>query len=287
MTDIRADILSRLDALEDLPTLPGIVLELERVLHGDTSDAAEVVLIIEEDPSIAAAVLRVANSVAHYSSASGTITSLRDAVVRIGLNEVSRLASAVALIHVFGESSRQLDHKKFWHHSFMVASGARRMCLMSDQLRLVAEDEAYISGLLHDIGLLILDQFFPELYDRVAAVVQATGAEWAEKETEVLGVGHGELGGRLLELWDLPDTVVQAVTWHHCPESAPEASTRLSQALRVEEFLSAYIDEDKAFEQLTGTDIEGPAGELALSDEDCVQVLDQMRNSTPVFLGIL
>jgi HD-like signal output (HDOD) protein len=105
MDAFRDELIAKLSMLEDLPTLPSIILELERLLHSDSVCMDTIAAVIEEDPAIAASVLRVANSPVYYTSMSGRIVSLRDAIVHLGLREVQRLVSAsgkVATGHNYG-----------------------------------------------------------------------------------------------------------------------------------------------------------------------------------------
>lgn len=285
MDSFQDELTAKLSMIEDLPTLPAIIMELERMLHSDTVSAEEVGIVIEEDPAIAANVLRVANSAMFYSSVSGTIVSIRDAIVRLGFQEVHQIVSAAAFIRAFGKLARRVDPQHFWRQSLATAVAARAMARAATQSASLFEEDAYIAGLLHDVGLLLLDQCFAERYDQVEAAAGSGNVSWADTEREVLGLDHGEIGGFLLENWNLPETVVQAVTWHNQPDRAvPDAQTT-ADAVRVAELLADLLEAAEVSEEEM-QDLVGQAiwAKLGITEAGVAGVLEETRSqSNPVF----
>lgn len=284
MAVFRDELTAKLSMLEDLPTLPSIIFELERLLHNDTVGMAEIALVIEEDPAIAASVLRVANSVVYYSSMSGRIVSLRDAIVRLGLREVQRLVSAAAVIRAFGKLGRHLNAGRFWRHGLRAAVAAR-VIVRSATAGYLDEDEAYMAGLLRDIGLLILDQYFPDAYDRIETLIASQNQAAVEAERAVLGIDHGAIGGILLEQWNLPEVLVEAVTWHNQPDQAKEDAQLLADVVRVSEIVTEVLEAGDDCEDLLQTlQTEALWGQLGISPDGVASLLEDTKGqSTPVF----
>jgi len=250
MGTFRDELKAKLATVEDLPTLPSIILELERLLHSESTGVAEVAVVIEEDPGIAGGVLRVANSVMFYSSLSGTIVSVRDAIVRLGFKEVRQIVSTAALIRTFKTIGRHLNPQRFWRRSLRTAVAARAIARTASSSGFYFEDEAYMAGLLHDLGLLVLDQYFPDVYERLHVALGAGDAGNADVERDELGIDHGEIGGRLLERWDIPQLLVESVMWHNQPDRAAPEARILSETIRTAEAITEIVEAGGASEEL-------------------------------------
>jgi HD-like signal output (HDOD) protein len=285
MNSFQEELAAKVSVIEDLPTLPAIIMELERMLHNDSVSAAEVGVVIEEDPAIAASVLRVANSVMFYSSASGTIVSIRDAIVRLGFREVHRVVSAAAFIRAFGKMARRVDPQHFWKRSLTTAVAGRVIANATTQSVSFFEDDAYVAGLLHDIGLLLLDQYFAEAYDRVEAAMGSRDASWADTEREVLGLDHGQIGGFVLENWNLPETIVQAVTWHNQPANAKSDTQITAEGIQVAELVAELLDAEEVSEEHLQSLHGHPFwAKLGIDEAGVGKVLEETRSqSNPVF----
>ena len=157
------------------------------------------------------------------------MTNIGAAVGRLGMGHVRSLCLAVGVVRAFGESSQRLDHKRYWQHSAAVGMVAERLAGESKRYAQVDGAEAYTAGLLHDVGLLVMDQFFPEEF---AGIQEETDREHAPRwrvELGRLGQDHGAIGARVLERWQLPDVVRLAVDGHHLPDQAPGEAAALAQ----------------------------------------------------------
>jgi len=221
-----------LDNIGDLPTLPTIVTALERALRSDETNAADVASIIAEDPSMTANVLRVANS-AYYAALAGSISSVAGAVARLGFSEIRNLCTTIAVVRTFGKMGRQLNHRMFWKHSIVAAIATRVIGHYCHPAAPFSEDEAWVAGLLHDVGSLVLDQYFPDAFQKVRAAAEEQNRPYAEAEDKILKIDHGEVGGTLLSRWDLPHPIVTAVSFHHQPTRAEADDRPLVQAVHL------------------------------------------------------
>lgn len=221
MSSLMAGLQELFKSDSQLPTLPHIVFELHAALENPNVSAGELVRLIEQDPSLSARTLRTANSA--FFARGVEVGSIEAAVGRLGLNQIRSMCLVLAVVKAFGTGKDDhLDHRRFWEHSAAVGLTAERLAREIAIPRHVNGTDIYIAGLLHDVGHLILDQFFPEEFGGVAtAVADELRPSW-QVEEERLGMDHGEVGGLLLARWSLPAAVTEAVTHHHHPDKAAE-----------------------------------------------------------------
>ncbi len=210
--------------INNLPTLPEIVLRIQELIMSEEGNATLLARIIEQDPSLTAKILKVANS-SFYCGTNGKVSSINLAITRIGFNEIGHIALAVNLIRQFSHKSNVLDYKKFWKHALTSACLCRKMAESDTKGRFSVSDQhtLFLAGLLHDIGILLYDQFFHKEFERIIehAVRKEIPFLVAEQET-VPAEMHGILGSSLLDLWKIDRTIVAAVHFHHAPDKASE-----------------------------------------------------------------
>lgn len=208
---LRSLILKKLNSLEDIPAQLDNALELERLLLDYKTSAEQLVELIRLDPALTAKVFKVVGSAG--MAGVKQITDLRSVIIRLGFDEIRRIILAVAVLNSF--TPRFVNYKVFWLHSLTVA-------FLTEKLHTLAKTEsgnpaAYTCGLLHDIGIIVLDQTFPELYRRVFMLAGDKQCELHALEKEILGIDHAEVGALLMERWGLPKQVVEVLRWHHQP----------------------------------------------------------------------
>lgn len=206
---------AKLSRVKDLPTLPPVVFKIKEAVSDEDSSVDSIAEIIAGDQSLSSSILRVANSV-YYSSAGKSVGSISEAIVRLGMDGVRELCTTIAIIKEFKKICRHIDFRQFWRHSIATAHAAG-IILEYSAISEYEKDQAYTAGLIHDVGLLILTSFFMgtavEVWKRAAEKEIA----FYVAEKEELRIHHGEICGYLLEKWNIPSTVVSAVTNHHGP----------------------------------------------------------------------
>jgi HD-like signal output (HDOD) protein len=207
-----------------LPTLPVIVFELHAVLDREDATSIDVARVIERDPALTARLLRAANSAA-FSRGGDRISTVAAAVQRIGVGQVRTLCLVLAVVQAFGKGEG-LSHDALWEHSAAVGAVARRLWTRAAGTGAGLED-LYVAGLLHDVGLLVIDQFFPADFAAVQTARREMDLPLWQQEEDSLGMDHGDVGGLLLGSWGLPPLIVDAVTYHHREDEAPPASARV------------------------------------------------------------
>ncbi|MGW8322010.1 MAG: HDOD domain-containing protein, partial [Thermodesulfobacteriota bacterium] len=196
-----------LEAIDSLPTLPAIASEaIQRALSPDTSmeDLAEV---IELDPPLTAMVLKVAN--APYQDRSCSITSLKTALSKLGHAVVRGIALSCPALELF--SDQQVDHGMdlggLWIHSIETAVRARELACRTTPP--VDPEEAFVSGLLHDVGKVFLSSLMKDKYGRVVSRAGQERIPLYRVERELIGSDHADVGRRLLEHFQLVDAALR------------------------------------------------------------------------------
>ncbi|MBN1127792.1 MAG: HDOD domain-containing protein [Chitinispirillaceae bacterium] len=231
-------VLQNLFKINEIPSLPTIVVQIRKVIESGSSDARELAGIIEHDPALAAKVLHTVNS-AFFSPGKGRISSIQNAVVRLGFNTVERIALAIGLIKMFPQGSDALNHIMFWRHCVSAAYLAQEITRNATHPAAAkAGDLPFTCGLLHDLGIILYDQYLHEQFLEIVYHGRMRGIPFHLAEAEIAGnETHGFIGGALLELWKLESSVVSAVRFHHAPQKAPEAHRFISSVIHLTEYI--------------------------------------------------
>jgi putative nucleotidyltransferase with HDIG domain len=231
--------LDRIHACVDaLPALPQAVREVMQALQRDDVSVERSVHLIEQDQSLAARTLRVANSA--FYGMSGRVGRIGDAVTLLGLRAVSGVLLAVSFSQGL-ETSRcaGFHFRGYWRHSMATALAAR---LLAPRLRL-DPDEGFVAGLLHDIGKLVLAAHFPAEGAQAMALARSADVSDIEAERATLGLTHAEIGAVLVRHWRFPAGVVQAVEYHHQPAVVSDPAARsLAELIEVANAVAHALD---------------------------------------------
>ncbi len=204
---------SRIAFSKNLPTLPQILLNLIDVCNRDDSTIDEMSQIINTDPSLSANVMRLINSA--YYSLPNRVTTTGQAIVLLGTDAIKNIAISSSVYQVFDgvKGDSVFKRKLFWWHSLMCATLAR---LIAGKSNYSSPDEAFLSGLLHDIGKLALLVNFPEEYPGILRSSSNRTDLLLEGEKR-LGGTHCEVGSWMLDQWKMKSFIADAVLYHHEP----------------------------------------------------------------------
>lgn len=209
----KEDFIRTLDQINELPTLPNIYVRLNKLLRSTNSNIVQVSRIIETDQAISTKLLRLVNS--SFFGFSRKITQIQRAVVLLGFNAVRNAVLSISVFQSFkGNSPTGFDRRDFWKHSIITGISAK---LIAQELHLECEEDAFSAGIIHDLGKLVLDQFFPVEFSRVLAWCAKEKCSIRDGEHQVLGTDHAEIGEYLTERWNLPYLLVEATALHHTP----------------------------------------------------------------------
>jgi putative nucleotidyltransferase with HDIG domain len=209
-------ILRKLDRIEEIPTLPTIVFELNKYLKDPDTSLKTVCETIEKDQAVALKILKLVNS-AFYGFKT-KISDLRNAIVLLGYNAVRNAIVSLSIINSFSKRVALVDFdiSQFWKHSLAVAVTSKNIAQLSKK---ESPDNCFVGGLLHDIGKVILAQYFPDLFEKVWTTLQGTlqneNLSFYEAEQKKLSIDHTKIGAHLASKCQLPEGLLEAIRWHH------------------------------------------------------------------------
>ena len=196
----------------ELSSPPEILVKINEVLGNPESSFEEIGQIIQADTSLSAQLMKIVNS--SLFNFPSPIDTISHAVSIIGLQPLKDLALSTCILTSFSGNSKDQadDMRSFWSHSLGCAIAARVIAI---HCRESNPERFYLAGILHDIGRLILLTNYPKLAEKVMAHYEKSGKPLTEAEQDVLGFTHSDLGTALVELWNLPPFLKEAIESHH------------------------------------------------------------------------
>lgn len=237
--------------IQNLPTLPKVVERVIKLVEDKETSSALLGQTISTDSALTSKILKAANSA--YYGLPRKISTISQAAVVLGFNTIKNLVLTASVFSAFGRKSipGRFNRNEFWLHSL----GCATICkILSKETRIGLPEEAFFAGLLHDIGVIMLDQFFPEDLYKIIENMNANNISIQDATKESLGVDHNVLGTWLCDRWNFPDHLVESVAFYPNPLQARNnrslvALVHLANAIaRQEEFgrscdvLDAKID---------------------------------------------
>ncbi len=199
-----------LNHIGKLLAFPATVASILRVTQNEKSGARELAQIIQSDPSVATEVLKVANSVFFARRSNSRIVDLKEAVVRIGFIQTKNTAMSLSVFQIMKDRNYEtgFNHIDFWFHCLGVAVISERLAKHSG---LVPLDEGFIAGLLHDMGKLLLNEFFNDIFLSIIEKTTSEGVPFNICHEQILGFNQNELLLQLFEQWNFPESIIQNV----------------------------------------------------------------------------
>lgn len=219
--DRAKEIFETLDKVQNLPTLPIVIEKLRAAIRDPSSDANRIARIIEDDPSMMARILKVVNSVLYGGRE--PIHSLQLAVARMGLSAINNIAMSTAIFSTFGKKGQtDFNREDFWRHSISTGIAVNVLYdrCKSTLTKRYGKDLLHLVGLIHDIGKIIFEQFFHADFLKAVRLSADKSIPLIQAENEVVGAEHTQIGAWLGMRWNLSQELLQAVRWHHEPDSA-------------------------------------------------------------------
>src|SRR3954468_8300188 len=218
-----------LQQLEELPTLPAVAVKVLEATGDEASSAKDVVSLISSDVALTSRILKLVHRA--DVGVRGEVNSIDRAVILLGFDAVRSAVLAVSVFATFSQTpgERKTQHfsvEEFWKHSVAVACCAE---LLADELKAtygrdagVEPSEAFVCGLLHDLGKVALDAVLPKSFDKVVEATELLRGNIADLERQIIGLDHMVVGKRLAEQWGLPGTIRDCIWLHgQLPASLP------------------------------------------------------------------
>ena len=256
----------KVEKLENLPTLPGVVSKLSTMVESPNVSTAQVGEMIQADQVLSAKVLRLINSA--FFGFPGKIATVTHALVLLGFNAVKGLVLTASVFDIMATEMLQL-----WQHSLgvSVASG-----IIARRIGLKDAEEIIVAGLLHDIGKVVLNVEGPELFEQVSQKTAGSDLLFIKAEQEILGFDHTLVGDWLCDKWNLPANLRDPITLHHTPSQAKNA-TQATAVVHMADILVRAVEfgsgGDKGIPILDRNAVVA----LNLSLSDLEEILDEME----------
>ncbi len=217
--------------LKSLPSLPTLYQDLMQVMQAPDAKLQQAGEIIARDVGMTARLMQIVNS--SFFGLPVRVADPAHAAKLLGLDILKGLVLSVQLFSKFEQITVEgFSIQDFTQHSIRVASSAKRIAQHESCEKSVAED-AFLAGMLHDVGKLVLAQNMPEGFAEVLSLAAEQGIPAWQVEESVLGATHASVGAYLLGIWGLADPLLEAVAYHHSPQAAPGSSFNATPAVYV------------------------------------------------------
>jgi len=209
--------------LPSFPSMPGAAVKLLALMDDAEINVAQIEKILRQDAGLTANLLKLANSA--YFGIPSRVGSVRQAILLLGLKRLIQMviASCVSAIMDKPVPGYDLCPGELWRHSIAVSVAAEGLV---KELKVDAAEEIFTAALLHDVGKLVLGEFVEDDFNKIENALSG-GVAFETAEDMVLGTNHADIGARILNQWSLPADIINAVRWHHQPESAQKSDLML------------------------------------------------------------
>jgi HD-like signal output (HDOD) protein len=238
---ISGKLKSRLERTLDLPAMPFIISELLKALDNPDIRASRLAELIEKDQSLTAKVLKVANS--PFYGFSREIATVELAIVIMGLNSIKEIVISLIVKKLFSRDIAHLQVKEFWEYSLFCGAAARHI---ARKIGYSLSGEAFVAGLVHDIGILVIAKFLPSEATQIWNVAKDKNLSITEAEKYVLGDTHSEIGAWIADRWRLPKRISEAISVHHTPfdksGDRSDSVSPLASIVSLSEWFSFQMD---------------------------------------------
>lgn len=259
------DFLQKLSQIREIATLPTVAFRILELIDDPRASAQDVTRLIETDAPTTMKILKVANSSLY--GVRSEITSIQQSVVNLGLNRVSNIAVSVALFsQLFNASVQQgVFMHEYWRHSCATGIVARTL---AGKLKVNLNEREFVGGLLHDIGKMVMIQYFPQEFLQVVEKVEIEHLSDVEAERAVFGVDHNAAGEVIAKMWKLPADLLDVIVYHTDVDLAEKPGEMLP-IVRIADLLC----------EIWGAGIHEGVRELELEREKVWNMLCSMRPS--------
>jgi putative nucleotidyltransferase with HDIG domain len=266
-----------------LPEIPSIILKLNDTIADPFASSEDIAGVISQSPGLAALLLRIVNS-AFYGFPS-RIDSIARAVTIIGSKEISALAVGITTMEMFKDIPKNVfDMQAFTHHSLACGVLAR---ILAAGGNIRNTEQMFVSGLLHDIGRLVMFKYFPRHAGGMLSQSCGTPTGLYDAEKKIMGFRHTDLAADLFEKWKFPVALSQTVIYHHRPAAAPDPAK--AAIIHLADIIAHALGEGRSGEWCLPTLDAGAWDKLKISPNTLATIIPQAMHHlgflTTIFMG--
>ncbi|HHU37076.1 MAG TPA: HDOD domain-containing protein [Treponema sp.] len=242
LSELTKEVVSYID---ELPQFPENIAQIQKLLNDPDSKLSDIAAHISNDVALTTDLLKLVNSAAF--SLAKQCTSITEAVKLVGIRGIKNLLYSIGSIHILGSTSE--EQKALWEHSYKSGFFAYNLARNFLKKHVVTED-AYVCGLLHDLGKIVLSALYPELLEKLEGVKKTHNIPDKVFDTLLTGINHAEIGAALAEKWNFPPALVAAIRFHHLVEQAPEEYRMLTATVHIADLMIHYQEKDIEYYQI-------------------------------------
>ena len=234
------------NAIQDLPQFPQNIEKLNKLLDSDDSKISDIANQISNDVALTGELLKTVNSAAF--SLQTPCSSISDAVKMIGTRGIKNMLYSIGSLNIFAAQTKK--NEDLWKHSYQVAfysyNLAKNFCKSDNSVM----EDSFVCGLLHDMGKVIFETNCPEYLENVKKICKDKITSLDLFEKIISGVNHGEIGAKIAEKWNFPESIINVIRFHHSPENAPEATKILAAIIYIADLMVHYHNSDIQYCQI-------------------------------------
>ncbi len=226
-------------AVDDMPPFPQVVQRAMQALADPEYEVVGLVDILKVDQAITANILKLCNSA--YFGLPRKVSSLKEAVVYLGANQLRQLLLSGAASKIFEKPNAgyAVFADELWRHALATAVMAQ---VLRQYRRLkIDENTLFTAALLHDVGKVVLSNFVADKYRDIEKMVEAGESSFQEAERKVLGFDHADIGGKIAEKWEFPQSIITAIAFHHEPVRAGKEFRVLTELVALSNNLAVMV----------------------------------------------
>ena len=226
------------DSIDNLPTLPGIAMRILEAVQKEEPNIDEISDILSSDAPLSAKILKLVNS--SFYNLPRKIISVQHAIKMLGIDMVKNLALSFSIVKNYqSKKSNAFDYTRFWKNSLVGALSAK---LLTRKLSPQLLDNAFVTGLLQDIGTLTMGHCMPKQYSLLLSEMDQSASTSHVVEESIFGHNHQELGEYLMKSWGLPETLYLPVGAHHHPENLESAQSDIQMLTKILHLSSLFVE---------------------------------------------
>jgi HD-like signal output (HDOD) protein len=234
--EMKEQIKRQLNSIGTLPSIPHIITEVSALLDSDRTSAADLCKIIARDQGIVTKILSVANSPLY--GLPRRVSTIEFAVVIIGFEHIKNILVALSLVEAFkSKNTPNWNQSAYWTHSLLTATAAKRI---ADDLRYPKSGEVFTAGLLHDLGLIVYQRYLNVEFNRIIKLVNEDQMRHLNAEEKIMGFTHQDIAEFLLEKWNFPPYISEAILYHHKPSATPEKKV-LASLIHLADYMTQRL----------------------------------------------
>ncbi len=225
----RDELVQKTLASDELPTLPIVASKLISLTSKEDTTLTDIAKLVSQDIALSAKILKVSNS-AFYSFPQ-QIGSIKQAISILGTNAVRSLVLSFSFLSMKkGKSETEFDFEKFWEKSLASAVAAK---LTLEKIKDADTEEIFVTGLLQNLGELVLARTFPAEYDTVLQAVENDKSNSIDVEESILGGNHSFIGAEVAKNWGFPEVLILPIQYHHEPEKCPSKNNKIQLSVKA------------------------------------------------------